>query len=100
MGARVGLQCFQTKESATDYVVSQIVPVLHSEGYLIAPRKQGKDWFVGSDKVVLNFPECSILEQFSYGSQIATPFVLIFVIIFCFKIVARFISSSGFSDGN
>ena len=36
MGARVGLQCFQTSETATDYVVSQIVPVLHSEGYLIA----------------------------------------------------------------
>ena len=100
MGARVGLQCFQTSEAATDYVVSQIVPVLHSEGYLIAPRKQGKDWFVGSEKIVLNFPECSILEQFSYGSQIATPFVIVFVIIFCFRIVARFISSSGVSDGN
>lgn len=99
MGARVGLQCFQSNEIATDYVVSQIVPVLHSEGYLIAPRKQGKDWFVGSEKIVLNFPECSILDQFSYGSKIATPFVLVFVIIFCFRIVARFISSSGVSDG-
>lgn len=99
MGARVGLQCFQSSEIATDYVVSQIVPVLHSEGYLIAPRKQGKDWFVGSEKIVLNFPECSILDQFSYGSKIATPFVLVFVIIFCFRIVARFISSSGVSDG-
>lgn len=100
MGARVGLQCFQSTETATDYVVSQIVPVLHSEGYLIAPRKQGKDWFVGPEKVVLNFPECSILEQMGYGSQIATPFVILFVIIFCFKIVARFISSSGVSDGH
>jgi hypothetical protein len=99
MGARVGLQCFQSSEIATDYVVSQIVPVLHSEGYLIAPRKQGKDWFVGSEKIVLNFPECSILDQFSYGSKIATPFVLVFVIIFFFRIVARFISSSGVSDG-
>lgn len=100
MGARVGLQCFQTTETATDYVVSQIVPVLHPEGYLIAPRKQGKDWFVGSEKVVLNFPECSILEQMAYGSQVATPFVVLFVIIFCFKAVARFINSSGVSDGN
>ena len=99
MGARVGLQCFQSSEIATDYIVSQIVPVLHSEGYLIAPRKQGKYWFVGSEKIVLNFPECSILDQFSYGSKIATPFVLVFVIIFCFRIVARFISSSGVSDG-
>lgn len=99
MGARVGLQCFQTAESATDYVVSQIVPVLHSEGYLMAPRKQGKDWFVGAEKVVLNFPECSVLEQMSYGSQIATPFLVVFVIMFCFKVVARFINSSGVSDG-
>lgn len=100
MGSRVGLQCFQTNELATDYVVSQIVPVLHSEGYLIAPRKQGKDWFVGSEKVVLNFPECSILEQMGYGSQIATPLVLVFVIMFCFRVVARFINSSGVSYGN
>ena len=100
MGARVGLQCFQTTETATDYIVSQIVPVFHPEGYLIAPRKQGKDWFVGSEKVVLNFPECSILEQMGYGSQIAMPFVLIFVIMFCFKVVARFINSSGITDGN
>lgn len=100
MGARVGLQCFQSTETATDYVVSQIVPVLHPEGYLIAPRKHGKDWFVGSEKVVLNFPDCSILEQMGYGSQIATPFVVVFVIMFCFKVVARFINSSGITDGN
>lgn len=100
MGARVGLQCFQTTETATDYVVSQIVPVLHPEGYLIAPRKQGKDWFVGSDKVVLNFPDCSVLEQFSYGSQVAAPFLTIFVLMFCFKLVAKFISGIGVHDGS
>lgn len=100
MGARVGLQCFQSTEIATDYVVSQIVPVLHSEGYLIAPRKQGKDWFVGSEKIVLNFPECSILEQMSYGSQVAAPFLTIFVLMFCFKLVAKFISGIGVHDGS
>lgn len=100
MGARVGLQCFQSNEIATDYIVSQIVPVLHSEGYLIAPRKQGKDWFVGSEKIVLNFPECSILEQMSYGSKVAAPFLTIFVLMFCFKLVAKFISGIGVHDGS
>ena len=100
MGARVGLQCFQSSEIATDYVVSQIVPVLHSEGYLIAPRKQGKDWFVGSEKIVLNFPECSILEQMGHGSQVSAPFLTIFVLMFCFKLVAKFVSGFGVHDGS
>ena len=72
-----------------------IVPVLNSEGYLIAPRKQGKEWFVCSEKIVLNFTECSILEQIGYGSQVATSFLTIFVLMFCFRLVAKFISESG-----
>ena len=77
-----------------------IVPVLNSEGYLIAPRKQGKDWFVGSEKIVLNFPECSILEQIGYGSKVATSFLTIFVLMFCFRLVAKFISGIGVHDGS
>ena len=73
---------------------------LHSEGYLIAPRKQGKDWFVGSEKIVLNFSECSILERMGHGLQVAAPFLTIFVLIFCFKLVAKFISGFGVHDGS
>lgn len=77
-----------------------IVPVLNSEGYLIVPRKQGKDWFVGSEKIVLNIPECSILELIGYGSQVATSFLTIFVLMFCFRLVAKFISVIGVHDGS
>ena len=77
-----------------------IVPVLHSEGYLIAPRKQGKDWFVGYEKMVLNFPECSILEQMGQGSQVVAPFLTIFLLMFCSKFVAKFISGFGMHDGS
>ena len=72
----------------------------HSEGYLIAPRKQGKDWFIGSEKIVLNFPECSILEQMGHGSQVSAPFLTIFVLMFCFKLVAKFVSGFGVHDGS
>ena len=55
MGARVGLQCFQSSEIATDYIVSQIVPVLHSEGYLIADFGTNGLWFTSC---------CSLFNDF------------------------------------
>ena len=67
---------------------------------MIAPRKQGKDWFFGSEKIVLNFSECSILEQIGHVSQVAVLFLTIFVLMFCFKLVAKFISRLGVHDGS
>lgn len=100
MGYRVGLQCFESIEVANDFVLSQTAPVINAEGKLIYPQKVGKEWFLNGDKVVLSFPECSVVEQFSSGVKLASPFLTIFVLIFCFRLVAKFISGMGVHDGN
>lgn len=100
MGYRVGFQCFENIEVANDFVLSQTAPVINGEGKLIFPQKVGKEWFLNGEKVVLSFPECSVVDQFSSGVKIASPFLTIFVLIFCFRLVAKFISGMGVYDGN
>lgn len=100
MGYRVGFQCFENIEVANDFVLSQTAPVINAEGKLISPQKVGKEWFLNGEKVVLSLPECSVVEQFSGGVKIASPFLTIFVLIFCFRMVAKFISGMGVHDGS
>lgn len=100
MGYRVGLQCFESVEVANDFVLSQTAPVINAEGKLIFPQKLGKDWFLNGEKIVISLPECSVVDQMSGGAKIAAPFVTIFVLMFCFKLVAKFISGIGVHDGS
>lgn len=100
MGYRVGLQCFESIEVANDFVLSQTAPVINAEGKLIFPQKLGKDWFLNGEKVVISLPECSVVDQMSGGAKVAAPFLTIFVLIFCFRLVAKFISGMGVHDGS
>ena len=99
MGYRVGLQCFENIEVANDFVLSQTAPVINAEGKLISPQKVGKDWFLNGEKIVLSLPECSVVEQISVGGIVAAP-LTIFVLMFCFRLVAKFISGMGVHDGS
>ena len=100
MGYRVGFQCFENIEVANDFVLSQTAPVINAEGKLIPPQKVGKDWFLNGEKIVISLPECSVVDQMSGGAKVAAPFVMIFVLMFCFKLIAKFISGMGVHDGS
>lgn len=100
MGYRVGFQCFENIEVANDFVLSQTAPVINAEGKLIYPQKVGKDWFLNGEKIVLSLPECSVVYQISVGAKVAAPFITIFVLMFCFKLIAKFISGMGVHDGS
>lgn len=100
MGYRVGLQCFESIEVANDFVISQTAPVINAHGKLIFPQKIGKDWFLNGEKIVISLPECSVVEQISGGAKVAAPFITIFVLMFCFRLVAKFISAMGVHDGS
>lgn len=100
MGYRVGLQCFESIEVANDFVLSQTVPVINAEGKLIFPQKLGKDWFLNGEKLVISLPECSVVDQISVGAKVAAPFITIFVLMFCFRLVGKFISAMGVHDGS
>lgn len=100
MGYRFGFQCFENIEVANDFVLSQTAPVINAEGKLISPQKVGKDWFLNGEKIVLSLPECSVFDQMSAGAKVAAPFITIFVLMFCFKLIAKFISGMGVNDGS
>ena len=98
MGYRVGLQCLENIEVANDLVLSQTAPFINPEGKLIYPQKVGKEWFLNGEKVLLSFPECSAVSQFADGALIGGSFVMIFVLMFAFRLAAKFISGMGVSD--
>ena len=98
MGYRVGFQCFGNIETANDYVLSQTAPVITADGKIIAPEKVGKEWFLNGEKVLLSFPECSAVSQFAGGALIGGSFVMIFVLMFAFRLVVKFVSGMGVSD--
>lgn len=99
MGYRVGLNCFGNIETANDYVLSQIAPVITVDGKIIAPEKVGKDWFLSGEKITLSYPECSVTGQMADGAKMAVPFVMIFVLMFAFRLVGKFINGMGVFDG-
>lgn len=85
MGYRVGYQCFNSSEAAHDYILSQQLPTITSEGQLIRPVKQDQEWYLSGQKIQLSFPECSIPEQIQLGAQLAAPVIVIAVIVFGVK---------------
>ena len=68
MGYRVGFQCFESSETAHDYVISQVQPLLLPDGSFLKPEKVGKKWVLNGSEMVLSFPECSFKEQFEDGN--------------------------------
>lgn len=51
MGYRVGLQCFDSKEIAHDFVLSAVSPVLLPDGSLARPEKKDVQMFIGTIRV-------------------------------------------------
>lgn len=76
MGYRVGRQCFDTVESATDYQMSMVVPTVTADGSLMHPVKQGDVWTYAGQPVVLSFGHCDPAADFSAGAKIAGALIL------------------------
>lgn len=94
MGYRIGFQCFETKEAATDYQMSLVVPQITQDGTLFYPKKQDKTWFYQGKAVDLSFGHCDKKEEFRAGQEIAFTIVGVFVIAFVFKFVVKFLYSA------
>lgn len=99
MGYRIGYQCLPSKEAATDFVMSSVSPVLTSDGRILIPQKIGSKWFFDGQEILLSFPECSLIEQMQSGALIGASFLTLFVIMSSFRLVYKFISGKGISDG-
>lgn len=94
MGYRVGVQCFLSKEAATDYKMSVVAPEILSDGQFVYPIKQGDKWLYQGQVVELSFAECDPQAEFKAGQEVAFAFVALFALVFMFKFVVKFIYSA------
>lgn len=88
---RVGNECFATKQAATDYQMSKIVPTIAADGSLYYPVKRGETWFYQGQAVDLSFGECNIEAEFYAGVKLAAIFVGFFAIAFVCKFTAKWL---------
>lgn len=98
MGYRVGFQCFDSSETAHDYVLSQVQPLILPDGSFVRPEKTGKHWVLQGKQVDLSFPECSQLEQFKVGASIGSAVLFVFVVMFLFKSLKNMLYGVGRYD--
>lgn len=98
MGYRVGFQCLESSESAHDYVLSQVQPLLLPDGTFLRPEKVGNQWVLNGSPLVLSFPECSVSGQIKDGAAVGAAFVSVFVLMFGFKVIKNMIYGGGKND--
>lgn len=95
MGYRIGFQCFETKEAATDFQMSVITPRITENGQLVHPIKNGQTWTFSGQPVNLSFGECDPIADFKAGATIASAIVAIMVTAFCTRFFVSFVLKSG-----
>lgn len=88
---RVGRQCFATKESATDYQMSMVVPTITADGSLVHPVKQGQTWTYAGKPVNLSFGHCDPTEDLRAGAEIAGAMILACAIAYGIRLLSRVI---------
>lgn len=91
MAYRVGFQCFQTKEAATDYQMSLVVPIILSDGTIVYPKKVNDTWQYQGQVINLSFGECDPKQDFYDGLMIAGAFVSLFAFAFIIKFTIKFV---------
>ena len=85
-GYRVGARCFADKADAQDFVLSQVVPAIRSDGTMSHPVKHGAVWQYGGQPVVLTFPECDPMADFDDGLTVAAYVVGMMFVAFVFRV--------------
>ena len=99
MGYRVGHQCLDTSEQAHDYLLSQLLPTVTTDGQLLRPVKNGQIWELSGQQIQLSFPECSVSSQIEDGVITAAPLIGLATIIFGFRAAKRLIENMGKFEG-
>lgn len=99
MGYRVGMQCFESRELAQDYVLSQVPPLL-TENAVISPVKSGSSWIYQGHIVELSFPECSQVEQIQLGALLAAPVIVLAGLVFAYRGAIKLIEYLGKAEDN
>lgn len=93
MGYRVGNQCFATKEAATDYQMSSVVPIITADGKLLHPVKTGGTWTFAGQTANLHFGECDPAADFKQGATIAGQIVIVMIVAYCARLLIGFVQN-------
>ena len=95
MGYRVGMNCFDTRLQADDYLLSSLPPTVTEEGRIIRPERSNNNWTLQGKPVKLSYPECSNFEQIKQGSYVGSTVLILFVVIYGFRLLINFLKDIG-----
>ena len=95
MGYRVGENCFDTRLQADDYLLSSLSPTVTQDGKIIRPERVGEKWVMNGNPVMLSYPECSNFEQMKQGSYVGSTVLILFVVIYGFRLLINFLKDMG-----
>ena len=93
MGYRIGFQCFETQQAATDYKMSLVVPTITADGTLVHPIKQGDTWMFSGHPVQLQFGECDPAADLYAGVEFAMAFTVLMAVAWAFRFLIGYIIS-------
>lgn len=95
MSFRVGMNCFDTRLQADDYLLSSLPPTVTQDGKIIRPERVGEKWVLNGNPVTLAYPKCSNFEQIKQGSYVGSTVLILFVVIFGFRLLINFLKDIG-----
>lgn len=95
MGYRVGFQCFETEQSATDYKMSLVAPAVTADGKLFYPVKKNNVWTFAGQPVRLSHGYCDPMKDYAQGFMISSAFIGLFVLVYSIRIAVKAISMIG-----
>lgn len=95
MGFRVGMNCFDTRLQADDYLLSSLPPTVTQDGKIIRPERVGEKWVLNGKPVMLSYPKCSNFEQIKQGSYVGSTVLILFVVIYGFRLLIIFLKDMG-----
>lgn len=96
MGYYSGGQCFADQVSASNFILSQVVPSISSDGSLktVVFNESDQKWYYGNQEVRLSFPDCEMPAGFDEGIQVALLLVSGFIIAFFFRLIYKILWQS------
>lgn len=88
---QVAQHCFADKADADNYLLSQIVPVITSDGRILKPEYQQGQWTFNGQVLNPTYPPCDIMSRVQEGAFFASFLIPVLVVAFGFRFMKSFI---------
>ena len=91
MGYRIGSQCFETLDGATDFQMSMVAPTITQDGAMLHPIKQNGHWTFAGQNISLSFATCDPAADFAAGAKIAAAFIVLMAVAWGLRFLTQFV---------